>query len=170
MPTALNFRFDGSAFWPVNLDAARQAYEPGRIYRLVEQAQRSGRSHRHYFSCVHQAWSNLPEPLAPRFPTSEHLRKYALISTGHCRQRVIVCQSSEDAALLVGMVEAFDEYSVCSVQGAVVTVFTAASQSLKAMGKATFQKSKTDVIDYLAAYIGVTSEELSATGRKYINE
>lgn len=55
-----------------------------------------------------------------------------------------------------------DDYAVITVREAVVRVYTAQSQSMKAMGAKTFQDSKTKVLDALDDLLGV---ERGATDR-----
>lgn len=168
MSKPINFRFDGYRMLPVDLDACRQVYQAGKTYRLKEHAERTGKSHRHYFACVKTAWQNLPEKLTPRFPSPEHLRKYALIKSGYCDHRTVVCNTKEDALQLLAVVEALDEYAVCSVQAQVVSIWTPASQSMAAMGKAEFETSKHKVLEYLAHLIGITVDELAAVAGREV--
>jgi hypothetical protein len=53
-----------------------------------------------------------------------------------------------------------DEYALVSVEGSVVNVFSAQSQSQRAMGKQRFQASKEAVLDVLASMVGVKAEQL----------
>jgi protein gp37 len=62
----------------------------GDVYQMVVQEQRSMRSHAHYFASVNEAWLNLSESDAERFPSVEHLRKFALIRTGFANSRQLV--------------------------------------------------------------------------------
>jgi hypothetical protein len=57
-----------------------------------------------------------------------------------------------------------DDFAVVIVREAVVLVWTAKSQSVKAMGAKDFQQSKSDVLDFLADLIGVSSDELAKHG------
>lgn len=68
---------------PINLRVASREYIVGQVYFLEHREERSSASHAHYFACVADAWMNLPDALAERFPTPEALRKYALIMTGY---------------------------------------------------------------------------------------
>lgn len=122
---------------------------------------RSKRAHDHFFAVVDEAHQTLPDDLAERFPSPDHLRKWALIKTGHYDSRSVVCGSKADAARVAAFVRPLDEYAVVVASEAVVTVYTAKSQSLKAMGRKLFQESKADVLDLLAELLGVTVEQLS---------
>ena len=130
-------------------------FVPGNIYRLIEHEDRSQRSHAHYFASVHDAWQNLPERYADRFPTAEHLRKWALIQSGFHDQRSIVAASKAEALRIAAFFKPLDEHAVIVAREATVVVCTAKSQSSRAMGRDEFQKSKTAVLDMLSEMIGV---------------
>ncbi len=53
-----------------------------------------------------------------------------------------------------------DEFAVIITRDTVVSVYRAMSQSIKAMGGAQFQKSKTDVLDYVANLLGCEPDDL----------
>jgi hypothetical protein len=126
----------------------------GATYTLEEKHERSAASHAHYFASLNEGWLNLPEDTAERFPTPEHLRKFALIRTGHYDERSIQCGSPEEALRLAAFIEPMDEFTIVVVDHAMVTVYTSKSQSIRAMDKKTFQQSKTDVLEYIGTLIG----------------
>ena len=128
----------------------------GERYRIAEHQERSLKSHNHFFASICEAWNNLPESLAERFDTPEKLRKYALIRCGYADQRQIVCASKAEAQRVAAFIRPMDEYAVVTVSEAVVAVYTAQSQSVRAMGNKAFQESKTKVLDYIASLVGVT--------------
>lgn len=135
-------------------------YGDGECVRLVRQEARSQASHNHFFAALNDAWLNLPEGEAERFPSAEHLRKWALIKAGYRDERTFVCGSKAEAQRLAAFVKPMDEYAVVVVREAVVTVWTAKSQSMRAMGKADFQRSKDDVLEVVAGMIGATPAQL----------
>lgn len=159
--------WDGETFRPLAnfLRIAREHYGEGEVVPMVRHEERSARTHNHYFACVGEAWKNLPEALAARYPTADHLRKFALVQTGHYEATVYPCQFKTEARRLQAALAANDDYAVIVVDGKTVTRLTAASQSLAAMGKEKFQKSKTDVLEYLAALIGVDPQKLSSAAQ-----
>ena len=120
------------------------------------------RSHRFYFASVNEAWKNLPEDMAERYPTSDHLRKWALIKAGYRDERSIVASSKAEALRIAAFIRPMDEYAVVVVREAVVRVYTAKSQSTRAMGKAEFGASKEKVLDILSAMIGTSRDALVA--------
>ena len=118
------------------------------------------RSHRYYFASVNEAHANLPEHLAERFATPDHLRKYALIKAGYRDERSIVATSKAEAQRVAAFVRPIDDYALVVVFEAVVTIYTAKSQSVRAMGKAEFRKSIDAVLDIVSAMVGTSPDEL----------
>ncbi|RJP45509.1 hypothetical protein C4587_00875 [Candidatus Parcubacteria bacterium] len=145
---------------------ADHEYVIGEIYRLERIEERSEASHRSYFAAIREAWANLPEHLAERFPTPEHLRKYALIRCGYATQRQHVCASKAEAQRFAAFVRPIDEYSIVTTQGNIVTVWTASSQSYRAMKKQRFLESQRAVRDYCASLIGVNADNLQENAGK----
>ncbi len=163
MDAPILFRWEGDAMRPAgarNAKACDDVFVVGELYRLVEANDRSMRSHNHYFAALNDTWLSLPEHQTERFPTVEHLRKWCLIRAGYSDSRQIVCASKAEAQRVAAFIRPMDEYAVITFAEAVVTVWTAQSQSLKAMGKAEFQKSKDAVLEIAAGLIGVTAPEL----------
>ncbi len=158
----LVFDWDGEAMIPRSPRLADKHYVVGEFYRMVPHEDRSMRSHRYYFASVNEAWKNLPEHLAERFPTAEHLRKYALIRAGYRDERSIAAASKAEAQRVAAFIKPMDEYAIVRVSEAVVTVYTAKSQSMRAMGKKAFGESKEAVLDILSAMIGTTPATLAA--------
>lgn len=162
MTAPLTFAWDGEAMHPV-ASCRREAdarYVVGERYRMDVVEERSQRSHSHYFASINEIWTNLPDDKAVHFPTAEHLRKFALIRVGYSDQRQIVCASKAEAQRIAAFVRPMDEYAVVTTHEAVVSVFTAQSQSRKAMGNKDFQDSKTRVLEYLAGLIGVAPADV----------
>lgn len=159
---ALPFTWTGEAMIPVRGFAKRCDAEfiVGVVYHLEAMEERSAASHRHYFAAVNEAWQNLPEAMVEQFPISEHLRKWCLIRAGYHQSRDIVVSSKAEAQRLAAFVKPMDSYAVVVARAAVVTVYTAESQSQKAMGKERFQESKDAVLSLLAAMIGTDPIEI----------
>lgn len=159
-PYPLDFQWNGEAMIPKSQKLADRQYVVGEFYRLVPHEERSGASHKHYFAAVHDAWQNLPDEMALQFPTSEHLRKFALIQAGYCTERTIACSSKEEARKIAAFVKPFDEFAIVIVRGTVIRVFNAKSQSNRAMNKKDFQDSKDKVLGIVSQLIGVKPAEL----------
>lgn len=135
---------------------------------------RSGKSHRHQFAWVKDAWMNLPEHLADRpwAETPRALRQHALIATGYHETYVVDCGSSAAARRVMASLIAAERkahrdpksgepgYAVGRIRGPVVQIWTPESQSCRAMGGDRFKESKAAILDWIAAQIGVTPDKL----------
>lgn len=161
------YRWDGEAMVPLPRfhNAVNDQFTVGETYRLAEEAERSQRSHAHYFACIHDAWQNLPEAIAVQFATAEHLRKHALIMCGFRDERSLVCSTKAEAQRFAAFLRPRDEYAIVSVHEATVIEWTAKSQSRKAMGNRVFQDSKTKVLDFLDDLLGIERGSLAANAR-----
>lgn len=159
--------WDGHAMVPMDRFArlAEQSFINGRAYRLMVDEERSSASHRQYFAAVREAFLNLPEEWADRFATPDHLRKWCLIKAGFRNERSVVCSSRAEAIRMAAFIREIDDYAVVLASGAAVIHYTAKSQSMHAMGKAEFQRSKEAVLDLLAKIIEVTPDQLSEAAR-----
>lgn len=162
--TPVTFTWDGESMAPLPRfqRLCDKQFVVGESYPLIVQEQRSRETHAHYFAALHDAWQNLPEDVAERFPTDEHLRKYALIRAGFADERSIVCSSKAEAQRIAAFIKPIDGYAIVVVKEATIKVYTAQSQSMRAMGKAEFQKSKQAVLDVVSGMIGVHAKELAA--------
>lgn len=160
-PILLVWEGDGfkpaSAYWQSRAD---KHFVIGERYMMEEVHQRSQASHNHYFAAVEEAWRNLPEDLAQRFPTSEHLRKYALIRTGFCNEQHVVFMTRKDAERAAALIIPLDEFSVIDVRDTTVARYTAKSQRRRAMDKQEFQASKDAVLGLLSEMIGTSPKQL----------
>lgn len=156
--------WDGDAFVPLPRFArlCDKHFAVGESYPLIVHEERSQASHSHYFAALNEAWKNLREDVADRFPTSEHLRKWALVKAGFADERSIVCASKAEAQRVAAFISPMDDYAVIVVREATIKVFTAKSQSMRAMGKADFQASKEAVLDVISGMIGIKTGELKA--------
>ena len=152
-----------SRFWA---DKADKDFVIGEVYRVVEHHDRSDASHGHYFAAIADAWRNLPDRLLEEFPTSEHLRKKLLVKAGYADERSIVRASKAEAQRVAAFVKPMDEYAVVIVREAVVRVYTAQSQSMRAMGKKAFQDSKQAVLDAIDDLLGVERGETAKNARE----
>lgn len=163
-PVPIECSFDGESFRPINswwLARARKQYTVGEVLNLADEPERSTNSHAHFFACLNRGWQSLPEEMAEQYPSPDMLRKKLLIKAGFCSERSIVCSSKAEAQRMAAFIAQGDAYSVVIPRLAMVSVYTAESQSMRAMGKARFQASKTAVLDALADLLGVTSKSLT---------
>jgi hypothetical protein len=143
--------------------ATAKAFVDGRRYWLEEVSERSWTSHRHEFAWISEAWGNLPESLADLYPTPEHLRKSALVATGWHREMIIEAGNAKAALRVAAYAKARDEFAHVTTRGPTVVVRWARSQRMHGhdrMNKAEFQKSKDDIMGWIAKLIGVEPDQL----------
>lgn len=160
-PRIMRFRWDGKVMVPQYPGVAAKQYTEGEVYALEERQDRSINSHRAYFAQINEAHANLPEHMSERWPTPDHLRRWLLIRAGYHDERSIVVASKAEAQRVAAFVKPLDTYAVVVAKEAVVSVFTAKSQSYKAMGRREFAASRDAVLDALAELIGVERETLA---------
>lgn len=166
VPVTFTWMGDGMQPLPRFAKVCDRQFVVGETYTMIVHEARSTLSHNHYFATVKEAWLNLPEDQAPHFPTEEHLRKFALIKAGYTDKRSIACASKAEAQRIAAFITPMDPFSIVIVSECLVTVYTAQSQSLKAMGKRVFQESKDKVLEILSLMIGTTPADLSANAEK----
>lgn len=164
MPLMLQYHGEGefrapTRYWEREAD---KQFVIGEHYRLAEHHDRSTATHNHYFAAINEAWETLPDDLVAEYPTPEHLRKKMLVKAGYADERSIVCASKAEAQRVAAFVKPMDEFCVVVVREAVVRVYTAKSQSHKAMGKQPFAESKEKVLAAIDALRGVTRERTAA--------
>jgi hypothetical protein len=150
--------WQGDSFVPASERWAKvcdKQFVIGVNYVLTEHQLRSEKSHRHYFASVKEIWQSLPADVALYFPTADHLRKFALIRTGYHNSHSIVLKNEFDAIKAAGMMRPMNDLDLIVQDGRIVTRFSAKSQDTQHMGHDEFQKSKTDVLDFLSDTIGV---------------
>jgi hypothetical protein len=171
-PIPIEAFFDGDVFKPINAwwtARARKQFVVGEVYKIVDEPERSSRSHAHYFARIQDVWESLPTLQAERFKSPEHLRRWALIQGGYSNSHSMPCGSPSAARKFAAFVKPIDEFAVVTVEGSVVSIHTAKSQNYRSMDKKTFQESKTKVLEIIADLIGTTAKELSApTAAEYM--
>lgn len=157
-PIPLIYEWNGEGHIPLPSFAkkADEQFVIGQRYRMVEVEDRSLASHRHEFAWLKTAWDNLPEQLAPLYPSPEHLRKRALIQAGYCSQIITEAGSHAAAERVAAACRFLDEFALVEVRGSSVIISRAESQSWKAMGRKRFQESKTAILEIIADMIGVS--------------
>lgn len=151
----LTFLGDGrfEATTKYHADRLAKLYGQGEIVTVEEVQERSLKSHAHYFAVINEAWRTLPEAMADDFPSAEHLRKWALIKAGYCTETKMVLRTNAEAIAVAAFIGQLDGFAVCQVVDRVVTVWRAESQSMKAMKKERFQRSKDDVLAVIATLL-----------------
>lgn len=168
-PIILEYEGDGQFRAPKSfVPMCDKAFVVHERYRMAVQEERSAISHRHFFAVIREAWLNLPDDLALEYTSEDRLRKRALIATGYFTERRIVLSSAADARKMAAfLMQRADDGTVFAVAGNVVIERTARSQSTgpNGMRKAEFQKSKTDVLEWIAALINVELATLAANAQ-----
>lgn len=161
-PFQFRCHFNGEALVPDQrtLDYCRRELGDGEMITLERNEEISAQSRGHYFASLNEAWNQLPEQEAARFPTMEHLRAWALIRCGYCDERSISCESRQEAATIAAFVKPLNNYAIVDVRENVVRVFTAKSQSNRAMTKKEFGESKQAVLDIVSALVGISTDDL----------
>lgn len=157
-------------------DTLPMKYEGGNIFRCLHPSRvkvaigevhgwqmaehRSKSSHDHFFAVINEAWKNIPEDMADDFPSPEHLRKWALIKAGFCSETRVVCANNGEAMTLATKAKAMDKYSVVSIDGKAVTIWTADSQRRDAMGRQAFQEAKERALHIISNLLGIDAATL----------
>jgi hypothetical protein len=164
MSVPILYEWTGDFMTPLNRFRAvcDKQFVVSEVYKLDIVEDRSLVTHNHFFAVLSEAWKQLPEEIAPRYPTMDRLRRRALIKCGFADERTFVFDTPADAVKLSGIVQTYDEDAVVLVKGRTVHVFTAKSQSMRAMGKEEFQRSKQAVLDEVSKLIGVDTTTLIA--------
>jgi hypothetical protein len=159
-PRRFRFMWRDGVFVPENRIAAYcdEQFGEGEIVTFERHEERSIATHNHYFACIQTAWDNLPNA-EERFPTPESLRHWALIRSGHCTENSIACDTPEQAQVVAGFM-GNSEGTIIVVRENIIKKYTAKSQSMQAMNKEEFQRSKVDVLDTIAELIAVTRKRL----------
>lgn len=157
----LAMTWDGEALRPRHPRRADQHLVVGQTYTLVEHQDRSQASHNHQFAWLAEAWRSLPETLADAIPSPEHLRKRALIETGWFDETLVDAGSQAAALRVAAFMRGSDDLAQIVTRGPLVARRVAKSQSVRAMGNAAFQKSKSDILGWVAGVLGVDPVTLS---------
>ncbi len=135
-------------------------FQDGSKYILEVREERSAASHKRSMAWLHDAWLSLPEGLDKRFPSENHLRKWALVRAGFADEEIIPFDSAADAKKAAILVRKKDDYAVIVPKGKVLQIFTAKSQSYRAMDKKTFQESVEAIERVISELLGTTRTEL----------
>lgn len=154
--TPIRMTYNGGGLFladPKMVKACEDQFGVGEVLTMAPVEERSRRSHDHFFARMDEIWQTLHERLKDRYPNADTFRRTALISTGHCDTDTTVCASNAEALRLRAVAKRLAPDSIATVRGAVVTIYTAHSQSVKAMGKETFQRSKDDCLGWAEAQV-----------------
>jgi hypothetical protein len=168
----LTFCWNGEAMIPIERSAgiAKKQFTKDAFYVLEPHDPVSHKERGFYFASIKSAHDNLPPDAVERYPTPEHLRKWALIKSGWRKENHTVCDSNDDALRLAAFLRRLDDFAVVIVKESVVQIFVARSQKVGNvedgfMTADEWKRSKQDVLDILSQQIGVTRRELEKEGK-----
>lgn len=160
------FHWNGEAMIPHNAKRADREFVVGQNYPLIQHEDRTSATHNHEFGWLKDAWLNLPESLSDLYPTSEHLRKRALIDAGYYNEEIIDAGSNAAALRVASAFRKREEFSLVIVRGAFVIIRTAKSQSRRSMDKKEFQASKTAIMEIIEGMTGAKASEHQANAEQ----
>lgn len=155
------FLWDGEVMKPLQPKRADAFYTVGERYIMIPVCHRSDATHKHEFAWLREAWMNLPEALADQYPTTEHLRKRALIDAGYYDETIIDAGTAAAAIRVAVAFRGIDDFALVIVRGPYVIRRVAKSQSKRTMGAKDFQASKEAIMGVVANLIGVETKELA---------
>lgn len=161
-PRPVFLKWNGAVFVPEPSFKAYcgREYAIGEVYPMTPVEERSQASHNHYMAAVHEGFNNLSEENAKKFPTETHLRKWALVQCGYCTETNYVLANDKEARKMADYIRRRDDYTVMRINGNVLIVWDAESQSKAAMKKERFEQSKHDVLDLIASMARTTRPQL----------
>ena len=128
-----------------------QQYVVGEIYALAPTEEVSQHDRGGLFAAVRKAWENLDHEFDGKFPSIEHLRKWALIEVGYQTQAEYALANEEDAMQLAIAVRKADDYARIARSGSLVVVRTAKSIAAHAIKSAEFKVLKRKVLDLVGS-------------------
>lgn len=160
------FTWDGERMIPLSRfqSLCQKQFTAGHRYTLAPG--RSQISHDHFFACVDKAWQNWPEDYPRPLASADHLRKHALIQTGHYEQSVGHFGTNEKAVEHVRMFLRHVDYAEYSIAEDVAVVRVAKTQKKAAMNASEFQQSKEDVLGFLSSVLRIDVTTLSSEAKR----
>ena len=108
-----------------------------------------------FFAMLRDVWANLKDDMRRRFPSSETLRKHALIAVGHCDVMTVVAGSKAAAPGIAAALASKDRYCIIDIRGDVLTVYTARSMSRRGLLKPQFLDVSQKVFDWIYLQTGI---------------
>lgn len=151
---------------------AKRQFHIDAEYPLAIIEERSRPAHSRYFAALNDAFENLPEGIAARFPTAMHFRKWLLIEAGWFVEKEFRFKGHDrkvQARRLATYVRTEDEYARITISdiveedgspASVVIIRKAQSQDHSSMDKEKFKASSDAVLDLAAHFIQVPRGKL----------
>lgn len=145
----------------------KENLQEGDIVAMTEDAGRSMKQHRWLFACIRKAYDTLPERQISRFPSEEHLRKYALIKAGWCDVHQQAFSSPVNAELAAkafkvgaNLTTEGKNFTLAIANGNIVTYAVPRSISFKACKGQAWETVCQGVVDYLCELVGCDVTQL----------
>lgn len=110
---------------------------------------------RRFFAAIRDSFHNLSDEDRKRFPSSEVLRKTALINAGWCSALTVVAGSKSAVMSIESALKALDRYCIIDVRGDVLTVYRARSVSRKSLPRKEFVDVAQKAFDWIYRTTGV---------------
>ena len=164
MSAPIPYSWNGTALVPLQRFAVQCARDflVNGIYRMRRDEEASDESRGHYFACIRAAFDNLPEVMAERFASPEHLRKWCLIRGGYRNEHTIVAGSADKAEEIATLAGVLDDFAVVMIDDnddRIVRIMVAKTQKRKrldgdGMDKTEFEASKEAVLRECSRLVG----------------
>lgn len=125
---------------------------------------------RHFFASIRDSFDSLSDEHRRRFPSSEVLRKTALINAGWCDVMTVVAGSKASAPGIKAALEAIDRYCIVDVRGDVLTVYRARSVSRRALLKKEFVAVKQKAFDWIYRTTGIDPDKANERAAAWVKD
>ncbi len=110
---------------------------------------------RRFFAIVRDIHRNLSGDVLRRFPSSEALRKHALIAVGWCDVMTVLAGSKKAAPGIAAALQSKDRYCIIDINGDVLTMYTARSMSRRALLKKQFHEVAEKALHWIEDQTGI---------------
>jgi len=143
---------------PEQAHRAGQIFREGQDYFLTVSVAHRAKARNMYHARIRELWHSLSEDDEKKFPSPSALRQFALISTGWWTLEEVRMPSPEAAERFAAYVQGLGQLKATEIDGNMVRVFTARSQSGPGMpDDDDWKRSIDDVIAFLEERLGVTN-------------
>lgn len=162
------YAWGGGALTPLPRFAGQceRQFAHGQTYCLAEVQGHSPAASRWYLAAVRETWARLPENLADRFPSPEHLRTQALIQAGYYNEQTVDAGTNTTAQRVAAALRSREPFSAVSVHGPYVVIRDPKRQSYPAMPKDALERSIDAVLDITMGLSGPPLDALGAAARR----
>ena len=111
-----------------------------------------------FFAQLRDVHGNLSDEHRRRFPSSETLRKHALIAIGHCDVMTVIAGSKAAAPGVAAALKSKDHYCIIDIRGDVLTMYTARSMARRALLKKQFHEVAEKVWAWVYEQTGIDAD------------